>query len=310
MSARVLREAAQPIETGLQQPAAPAAGAARPVHALSFDVEEHFQVSAMAGVVGPADWPQHESRVAGNVDRLLDLLDRRGRRATFFTLAWVAERHPAMVRRIVAQGHELASHGFMHDRVHSLTPEQFRLDVRDSKAVLQDLTGVAVTGYRAPSFSIGPRTPWAHAILAEEGYRYSSSVYPIHHDHYGDPSAPRTPYAPLAGSGFLEVPVTTVEVAGRRMPCGGGGYFRLLPAALSTAMFARAAEQTGRPGVFYLHPWEIDPGQPRVPGLSMRTRARHYINLSRTFARLDRLLARFAWERMDTAFPLADGGRP
>jgi polysaccharide deacetylase family protein (PEP-CTERM system associated) len=291
--------------------AAAAESAGRQVHAMSFDVEEHFQVSAMAGVVDPADWPRHESRVEGNVDRLLALLDRRRRRATFFTLVWVAQRHPEMIRRIVAQGHELASHGCRHDRVHSLTPGQFRADVRDSKAILEDLGGVPVGGYRAPSFSIGPRTPWAHQILAEEGYRYSSSVYPIRHDHYGDPDASRTPYAPVAGSAdFLEIPISTVDFAGRRLPCGGGGYFRLLPYALSTGLFERSTAQTGGPGVFYLHPWEIDPGQPRVPGLPTRARVRHYVNLSRSWPRLDRLLRRFAWERMDMSFRMTEGGRP
>ena len=277
----------------------------RPVHAMSVDVEEHFQVSAMEGVVDRADWPRHESRVEANVDALLDLFARQRVRATFFTLGWVAERRGAMVRRIVAAGHELASHGQTHRRVYSQTPAAFRADVRDSRRLLEDVGGVPVRGYRAPSFSIDARTPWAHAILAEEGYAYSSSVYPIRHDHYGMPTAPRDPYRPLDDSPFLEVPIATVTLLGRRWPGGGGGYFRLLPYGVSRWALARRQDREGAAAVFYIHPWEIDPDQPRVAGLAAKTRFRHYLNLARTKPRLDRLAGDFAWDRMDRVFAVA-----
>lgn len=272
------------------------------VHALSVDVEEHFQVSAMAGVIARSDWPRLESRVESNVEALLDLFARHDVRATFFTLGWIAERHGAMVRRIVAAGHELASHGSVHARVHTQSPATFRADVRRAKAVLEDVGGVPVRGYRAASFSIDSRTPWAHAILAEEGHAYSSSVYPIRHDHYGMPEAPRLPFWPLAGADFLEIPISTVTLGRWRLPCGGGGYFRLLPYALTVRALDRVARRDAAPCVFYLHPWEIDPAQPRVPGLSARARFRHYLNLSRTRPRLERLAARLAWDRLDRVF--------
>jgi len=269
---------------------------------MSVDVEEHFQVSAMEGVVARADWPRLNSRVEANVDRLLDVFARYDVRATFFTLGWIAERHGAMVRRIVAAGHELASHGSVHERVHTQTPATFRADVRRAKAVLEDVGGVPVRGYRAASFSIDARTPWAHTILAEEGHAYSSSVYPIRHDHYGMPEAPPIAYHPLDGRGFLEIPIATLALSGRRLPCGGGGYFRLLPYAVTAGALDRLARQADRPAVFYLHPWEIDPDQPRVAGLPARTRFRHYVNLSRTRPRLERLAARYAWDRLDRLF--------
>jgi polysaccharide deacetylase family protein (PEP-CTERM system associated) len=276
---------------------------------MTVDVEEHFQVSAMASVVRRADWPRHGSRVEANVDYLLDLFAAHGVTATFFTLGWIAERHGAMVRRIVAAGHELASHGYAHVRVNTQTPDAFRRDVTHAKAVLEDAGGVPVRGYRAASFSIDASTPWAHEILAATGHAYSSSVYPIRHDHYGMPTAPRFPYAPLPDSSFHEVPLSTTTLLGRRVPCAGGGYFRLLPYAASAWAIDRLATREGAPCVFYLHPWEVDPDQPRVAGLSSRARFRHYVNLSRTAPRLIRLLAGRRWTRLDRAIPeLAEAG--
>ncbi|MBK1696044.1 XrtA system polysaccharide deacetylase [Rhodovibrio salinarum] len=273
-------------------------------HAMSVDVEEHFQVSAMAPVVKRTDWDRHPSRVAANTRRVLELFDRHGVRATFFTLGWVAARHPNLVRDIVAAGHELASHGSLHQRVHTLSPAEFRADVGDSKRLLEDVAGVAVTGYRAPSFSIDARTPWAHEVLRAEGYRYSSSVFPLSTDHYGMPEAPRFAYRPFDDDGFLEIPLTTAEVAGRRVPCAGGGYFRLLPVGLSTRAMRRVTDRDREACVFYFHPWEVDPDQPRVTGLSARARFRHYLNLKRMQPRLEVLCRSFAWDRMDRVFPV------
>lgn len=284
---------------------APATG--RRCHAMSVDVEEHFQVSAMEPVVARRDWHQYRSRVVANVAAILELFARNEVRATFFTLGWIAQRHPEMVKRIVAGGHELASHGFAHVRVHQQTPAAFRADVRRTKAVLEDIGGVPVRGYRAASFSINADTPWAHEILAEEGHAYSSSIYPIRHDLYGMPEAPRFPYHPLPDSDFLEVPITTATLLGRRLPCGGGGYFRLLPYQASLWAMRRVGRQDGAPCVFYFHPWEIDPNQPRVDGLSRRSRFRHYTNLARMMPRLERLTRRFAWDRMDRVFQVDPG---
>jgi len=278
-------------------------------NAMSVDVEEHFQVSAMEPVVAREEWTAHRSRVEANVESILALFERAGVRATFFTLGWIAERHASLVRRIVAAGHELASHGYAHVRVHQQAPEQFREDVRRTKAILEDIGGVRVRGYRAASFSLNGKTPWAHTVLAEEGYAYSSSIYPIRHDHYGMPTAPRFAYRPLADSSFLEVPISTAHALGRRMPCGGGGYFRLLPYAFSRWALESVNRRDGQPCVFYFHPWEIDPAQPRVAELSPRSRFRHYTNLSRMHPRLERLTRRFTWDRIDRVFPV-DGGGP
>lgn len=273
------------------------------VHAMSVDVEEHFQVSAMDPVVARVDWDRHPSRVVENTRRVLDLFDRHGVRATFFTLGWVAARQPGLVRDIVARGHELASHGMGHRRVHTLEPEAFAADVRDSKALLEDIAGVGIAGYRAPSFSIDGRAPWAHRILRDAGYRYSSSVFPLRTDHYGMPEAPRFAYQPFDDDRFLEIPLTTAELGGRRLPCAGGGYFRLLPVRAFTWALQRVAARDRESCVFYFHPWEVDPGQPRVPGLSARARFRHYLNLDRMQPRLEVLCRQFAWDRIDRVFP-------
>ena len=277
------------------------------VNAMTIDVEDWFQVQAFAGVIDRAAWETLPRRVEANTDRLLALLHQAGVRATFFTLGWVAERHPALVRRIVAGGHELASHGFWHGRVDAQTPQAFAEDIGRARAVLEDVGGVAVAGYRAPTFSIGPRNPWAWDVLAEQGYRYSSSVYPMRHDLYGAPDAPRFPHAPHAG-GVLEIPMTTLLAGGRRLPCSGGGFFRLLPYPLFRLGLRRFHRAEGRPGMFYIHPWEIDPGQPDVPRASRRSRFRHRVNLAATERRLQRLLRDFAWDRIDRVFAPALAG--
>ncbi len=271
------------------------------VNAMSVDVEDYFQVSAFEAHVGRDQWDSLECRLGMTIDRTLDLFERHGVRATFFTLGWVARRFPDHMRRVASAGHEIASHGFAHHRVTDLTPESFREDLRETHAVLEDVTGQKVRGYRAPSYSIGASNPWAHTVLEEEGYAYSSSVYPIQHDHYGMPDAPRYPYYPAQGR-LVEIPVTTIEIRGRRFPCGGGGYFRLYPYRVSRWALERVNEREGRAGVFYFHPWEIDPAQPRVTGIGARTRFRHYLNLARMESRLDRLLADFQWDRMDRVF--------
>jgi polysaccharide deacetylase family protein (PEP-CTERM system associated) len=272
-----------------------------PLNAMSVDVEDYFQVQAFAGVVKREDWDSFSSRVEANTDRILDQFSRAGARATFFTLGWVADRHPALVRRIVAAGHELASHGYGHAQVHGLDEAGFRADVSRAKASLEGAGGVAVQGYRAPTFSIGKRTPWAYRVLAETGHRYSSSVFPISHDLYGDPNAPRFPFRP-DGEDILEIPMTTVRLGGRNLPCAGGGYFRLAPYELFRTGLRRVNATENKPGIFYFHPWEVDPDQPRIGDIGRLARFRHYVNLSAMSGRVERLLQDFAWDRMDRVF--------
>ena len=268
-------------------------------NALSVDVEDWFQVGAFERTIRRDDWDSLTHRVERNTDAVLELFDAAGVTATFFTLGWVAERYPALLRRIAAAGHEVASHGYDHARVFTFTPEQFRADLRKSRAILEDASGQAVTGYRAPSFSIDPRTPWAHRILAEEGYRYSSSVAPIRHDHYGWPDSPRFAWKPVKDAPLLELPVTTARLAGRTLAAGGGGFFRLLPYGFSHWAIRQVNGQENRPAIFYFHPWEIDAGQPRVAGAPLRSRVRHYSNLSAMAGKLRRLTRDFAWSRVD-----------
>ena len=269
-------------------------------NALTIDVEDYFQVSAMAPYIKRSEWDSRECRVERNVDLLLAMLARHGVQATFFTLGWVAERYPQLVRRIVDQGHELASHGYGHQRASDLDHAAFRQDIVRAKQLLEDISGVAVQGYRAPSFSIGAGTLWAFDSLQQAGYRYSSSIYPIKHDHYGMPDAPR--FAHAVADGLIEVPVTTLRMRGRNLPSSGGGYFRLLPYALSRWMISRVNQVDRQSAIFYCHPWEFDPGQPRVPGISLKTRFRHYVNIGRMEQRLDKLLGDFRWGRMDRIF--------
>ncbi|MCL2524240.1 MAG: DUF3473 domain-containing protein [Betaproteobacteria bacterium] len=268
-------------------------------NALTIDVEDYFQVSAFAPHIARSEWPNRECRVERNIERILAMLDARGIRATFFTLGWIAERYSAMVRRIAAAGHEIASHGYGHERASEQTPDVFLADIAAAKRLLEDLCACEVRGYRAPSFSIGAGNPWAFECLERAGYRYSSSIYPIRHDHYGMPEAPR--HAHRIGQ-VLEIPATTLRLFQRNWPAGGGGYFRLLPYPVSRWMLRRINNVDGLPAVFYFHPWEIDADQPRIPGISAKTRFRHYLNLGRMEQRLHRLLADFSWGRMDELF--------
>ncbi|MCU7369779.1 DUF3473 domain-containing protein [Paucibacter sp. O1-1] len=272
----------------------------QPRNAMTIDVEDYFQVSAFAPYIARSDWDARECRVERNVERILALLEASDTHATFFTLGWVAQRYPALVRRIVAGGHELASHGYGHERASDLSPEAFRSDITRAKALLEDIGGRPVLGYRAPSFSIGKGNLWAFDELLAAGYRYSSSVYPIQHDHYGMPDSPRFAYP--VREGLLEVPVTTLRLGGKNLPSSGGGYFRLLPYALSRWLIAQVNRVDQQSAVFYFHPWEIDVDQPRVTGIDAKTRFRHYVNIPRTEARIARLLQDFAWGRMDEIF--------
>lgn len=268
------------------------------VNAMTVDVEDYFQVSAFEPYVARPDWETRQPRVADNMHRILDLFAEHGVQATFFTLGWVAERHPDIVRRLVAEGHELASHGWSHVRVTQQDPAAFRQDVTRTKHLLEDLGGVEVKGYRAASYSIGRDNLWALDELQGAGYRYSSSIFPIQHDLYGMPEAPRFGFRPN-GDDFVEFPVTTVQLGGRNLPCAGGGWFRLLPYPVTRWALRRVNRAERQSAIFYFHPWEIDPQQPRQDGLDRRTRFRHYLNLHRTESRLKRLLQDFAWGSMD-----------
>jgi polysaccharide deacetylase family protein (PEP-CTERM system associated) len=274
---------------------------------LTIDVEDYFQVSALAPYIPRNQWGQRECRVERNVDRILLMLDAHQTKATFFTLGWIAKRYPHLVRRIVDDGHELASHGYGHQRVSDLTEATFSADIERAKKLLEDISGQEVRGYRAPSFSIGEGNLWAFDCLERAGYRYSSSIYPIHHDHYGMPDAPR--FAHRVRAGLLELPVSTARFFDRNWPASGGGYFRLLPYALSRWLLQKVNQRDRQPAIFYFHPWEIDAGQPRIAGISAKTRFRHYVNLQYTEGRLQRLIADFKWGRMDQVFldrPLAE----
>ncbi len=271
-------------------------------NAMTCDVEDYFQVSAFAPYIDRDSWPSRECRVEANMERILAIYERHGVKATFFTLGWIAERYPQMVKKIVAAGHELASHGYGHLRASDQSRAQFDNDIRSSKALLEDIGGQAVLGYRAPSFSIGHANLWALEALQEAGYRYSSSIYPIAHDHYGMPDAPRFAFYPHGPDGLLEVPVTTVNMLGRNLPAGGGGYFRLLPYALSRWMMQKVNREDRQPALFYFHPWELDPGQPRPQGLDAKSRFRHYVNIERMEGRLEQLARDFKWDRMDRIF--------
>jgi len=293
----------------------PATDIARLCNALTVDVEDWFQVGAFEHVIRRDQWNDCAHRFEANTDRVLDLFARHSVVGTFFILGWVAERAPGLIRRIAAAGHEVASHGYDHRRVFTMTADEFRADLRKSKALLEDAGGVPVSGYRAPSFSVDGRNCWAHAVLAEEGYAYSSSVAPIAHDHYGWPDAPRFAFRPLADADLIEVPVTTASFAGRRFAAAGGGFFRLLPYAVSRWAIAQVNRQ-GEAAMTYFHPWEIDPGQPRISA-PLKSRLRHYTNLVRMEGKIERLIGDFAWGRMDSivetlrqrSVPYWDGGQ-
>ncbi len=283
------------------------AAAAPPiVNAMSVDVEDYFQVSAFDESVPRTSWDTFESRVCANTDRLLAIFDEAGVRSTFFTLGWVAERHPSLVRRIVDAGHELASHGYGHRLVYDQTPAQFREDVRRAKGLLESSGGAAVRGYRAPSYSIVERSLWALDVLIEEGYAYDASIFPIHHDRYGIPDAPRDVHLRQRPSGaIVEVPGSTVRWGNVNLPIAGGGYFRQFPYAVTRWGIRRLNVQERRPAIFYLHPWEIDPGQPRLPAGTL-TRVRHYRNLGVTEDRLRRLLRDFTFSTVSAVLATSE----
>ncbi len=279
------------------------------INALTVDVEDYYQVEGFTSVVRREDWSQWESRVEGNTRRLLELFARHEARGTFFTLGWVAERHPALVREIAAAGHEVACHGYEHRLIYQQTPDEFRRDLVRAKKILEDITGNFVEGYRAPSYSITAQSLWALDILIEEGFRYDSSIFPIHHDRYGMPDAERFPHLIRRAAGqIVEFPPSTVRLFGMNWPMSGGGYFRLLPYSLFSRGLARINQQEDRAAIFFIHPWEVDAGQPVVPGNRLNI-WRHRINLHRTLPRLTRLLGDFRFapvrEVIDQILPVA-----
>jgi len=271
------------------------------INAMSVDVEDYFQVSAFEKIISRTDWDSIKHRVDGNTNKILDIFTKNNIKATFFMLGWVAERYPNLVKRIIAEGHELASHGYEHIRATEQTPEEFRCDVIKTKNILEDISGMEVKGYRAPSYSIGVKNLWAIDELADAGYRYSSSIYPIKHDLYGMPDAPRFVFRHQKCQ-LLEVPITTVLFSGRKMPCGGGGFFRLFPYAYSKWAINRVNESDKQSANFYFHPWEIDIEQPRFNNAPLKSRFRHYLNINKMERRLQQLMRDFNWNRMDNVF--------
>lgn len=269
------------------------------VNGLSVDVEDWFQVGAFEDVIDRSDWDNLALRVEDNVARILDLFDEAGVKATFFTLGWIAERAAPTMRRIAQAGHEIASHGYDHARVFNFDRKEFAADILKARKILEDTTGQRVSGYRAPSFSIDQRTPWAYEELAAQDYAYSSSVAPIVHDHYGWRDAPRFAFKPLPSSNLIEIPVTTAILGGKRVAAGGGGFFRVLPYAFSRWAIRQVNREEQRPAIFYFHPWEVDPDQPRVPGAPVKSRLRHYTNLDKMAPKLTQLVSDFSWGRMD-----------
>jgi polysaccharide deacetylase family protein (PEP-CTERM system associated) len=279
-----------------------------PINALTVDVEDYYQVEAFAGIVRREDWPQWEARVERNTYRLLELFARRSVRATFFTLGWIAKHHPRLVREIAAAGHEVACHGYEHRLIYHQTEDEFRRDLRRAHKLLEDLLGASVTGYRAPSYSITSASLWALDVLVEEGFRYDSSIFPVHHDRYGLPRAERFPHAiRRAGGEIIEFPPSTIKLGGINFPMAGGGYFRLLPYALFRRGWRWINEREQQPAIFFIHPWEIDPEQPIVSGTRLNI-WRHRLNLHRTLPRLERLLSDFRFAPVREALHLADCG--
>jgi polysaccharide deacetylase family protein (PEP-CTERM system associated) len=271
-------------------------------NAMTVDVEDYFQVSAFEPYIAKEKWDTLPHRVEKNTHQILDIFEGRGIKATFFTLGWVAERYPDLIRRIIQDGHELACHGYEHIRVTEQTPDEFRIDVSRTKKILEDMSGHEIKGYRAASYSIGAKNLWALDVLQEQGFKYSSSIYPVKHDLYGMPEAPRFIYEPIENQDFKEIPITTVRFGNKNLPCGGGGFFRFYPYAFSKWAFDRINNQEEQSGIFYFHPWEIDPEQPRQQGLSLKTRTRHYLNLDKMENRIKRLLTDFNWDTMENVF--------
>lgn len=271
-------------------------------NAMTVDVEDYFQVSALEPYIDKGQWDNLPHRVERNTQRILDLFAAQGIHATFFTLGWVAERYPNLIKRIVAEGHELACHGYGHQRVTELTPDQFRADISKAKKILEDLGGKSVNGYRAPTYSIGAKNLWALDSLLEAGFTYSSSIYPVKHDLYGMPNASRFIYQPIEGQDFKEIPITTLKLGNKNWPCGGGGFFRFYPYAVSKWALQQVNNKEQQAGLFYFHPWEIDPEQPKQQGLNFKARTRHYLNLDKMESRIKRLLQDFQWDTMENVF--------
>jgi polysaccharide deacetylase family protein (PEP-CTERM system associated) len=265
-------------------------------NAMTVDVEDFFHVSAFESVISPSQWNDYQPRVDTNTRRLLDLFAKKGIKSTFFVLGWVAERYPDLIKEIHSQGHEVASHGYAHRRVTLLSRNEFLQDVKRSKDHLEDLLGEQIIGYRAPSFSIGYSNEWAFEVLAELGFKYSSSTYPVNHDLYGSPDWPRFAYN--RPENILEIPIPTLRIMGKQIPIGGGGYFRLYPYKITEKLVSKYLRQEKQPYSFYFHPWEIDAGQPRLKNAPLKSRFRHYVNLHRTEAKLIRLLDDFNWSTM------------
>lgn len=270
-------------------------------NALSVDVEDYFQVLAFEDHISRDNWDKYPARIEGNIDKILSIFNEYNVTATFFVLGWIAERYPELVRLIADSGHELASHGYSHERVTQQTPKEFRDDISKTKIILEDISGIPVAGYRAASYSINSTNHWAHEELEKTGHKYSSSIYPIKHDIYGVHDAPRFVYKVGTGS-LLEIPISTLNILNHRVPIGGGGYFRLYPYFLSRFFIEMLNKKEQKPCVFYFHPWEIDHNQPKQNGISTKTRFRHYINLSKTEGRIKNLLKDFNWSRMDKVF--------
>ena len=271
-------------------------------NAFTIDVEDYFQVSAFSSYIDRSDWDFHECRIENNINTILNMLELSGTKATFFTLGWIAERYPQLVKRIVQDGHELASHGYGHQRAFELSEREFLSDVQVSKKILEDISGVQVKGYRAPSFSISKNNLWAFDCLLDSAYKYSSSVYPTNHDHYGMPESPRFAYS--VRNGLIEIPVTTLRLFGKNFPSSGGGYFRLLPYFLSKLMIDKVLSTDRQPAIFYFHPWEIDTNQPVIFGIDIKTRFRHYVNIKRMHGKVGRLLLDYKWDRVDKVFSI------
>ncbi|MBC8386418.1 MAG: DUF3473 domain-containing protein [Gammaproteobacteria bacterium] len=271
------------------------------INALTVDVEDYFQVSAFEHSIDRKTWDQLEHRIERNMERTLEIFADSEVKATFFTLGWIAQRYPKIVKNIIEHGHELASHGYGHQRVSDLSRVQFIEDISSARKILEDISGQAVRGYRAPSYSIGKNNIWALDALAETGHEYSSSIYPVKHDHYGYPGAPRFVFKDEK-TGLIEIPITTIKFFSRIFPAGGGGFFRFYPYAVSKWALNRVNHIDNQPAVFYFHPWELDPQQPRQKNISRKSRFRHYLNLDKTESRLRNLLNDFSWGRIDDVF--------
>ena len=277
------------------------------INALSIDVEDYFQVSAFESYIAKDQWDSIPHRVENNTHKILDILDEKQVKATFFTLGWIAERYPGIVNRIVADGHELACHGYEHIRVTEQTPDQFRSDVYKAKNILEQLSGNKIKGYRAASYSINASNLWALIVLQELDFKYSSSIYPVKHDLYGMPDAPRFMFEPISNKDFKEIPITTIRFGNKNWPCGGGGFFRFYPYTLSKFALMYVNNQEHQSVIFYFHPWELDPNQPRQNSLSLKTRTRHYLNLEKMEARINQLLTDFKWDTMENVFLINQG---